>query len=329
MKTRSGFNRIIFFSLLLVVSILITSAVQAQSVNAAGDPTSLADAQLPPETSISSDGQSFQAPEFSLSIKGESGFAGTNYEGNLTSRVALSEKKLPPISSLFPESVIGADGRTRITPTTGIPSKRIVFLKVTFPSGSGTCSGFFYGPRIVATAGHCVYNKTYGGWAKSITVYPGRNGSLTPYGSTTAHRLFSNTSWTGSSDPNADYGAIQTHSALGNTVGYFGYYWQASNTFSGSYIVRGYPGDKTYGTMWTMSGAVSNVTTSRLWYSMDTAGGQSGSPFYKNHPTYGWAAAAIHTYGVPLSPYTTKNSATRITSGRFNLMKSWKNYAYP
>jgi len=302
MKKVSGV-RIFVLGVMLVTLMLATGMVPNQSVSASAQTD-----KLPPDTIVSSDGIVVQAPEFSKTSKMEAPFAGTEFMGDPTLQVAPDEIQLPAITTQYAETVIGADGRTRITATTSFPSRAIAFLVVTFPKASGTCSGWYYGARIVATAGHCVYNATYGGWATSIKVYPGRNGTSTPYGYTTAHRMFSVTGWTGSANPDYDYGAIQTNSAKGNTVGWFGYFWQSSNYFPGTFNVRGYPGDKTYGTMWTMSGLNKATTTRRLWYSIDTAGGQSGSPYYNVKNSICCYGAGIHTYGTPLSPYTSYNS---------------------
>jgi glutamyl endopeptidase len=232
------------------------------------------------------------------------------------------------------ESVIAPDGRTRVTATTTFPNRAIAYLVVHFSGGStGSCTGWFIGPRTVVTAGHCVYDTATNKWATSITVYPGRNGTTAPYGSTTSHKLFSVTGWTSSHSSNYDYGAIQTNAALGNTVGWFGYRWQSSNSFPGSHTVRGYPGDKPSGQLWTMNGGVTHVNTYRLWYNIDTYGGQSGSPFYsfwtgsgcKTNCYYG---VGIHTYGTSVSPYF-GNSATRIREAVFNNYVNWKKAAYP
>jgi glutamyl endopeptidase len=107
---------------------------------------------------------------------------------------------------------------------TEIPA-RAILSRVRFPSASGSCTGWFYGPDFVATAGHCVYNSDYGGWATSITIYPGRNGTAAPYGSTTAAGLYSVSRWTDGEDSNHDYGAIWTNAALGNTTGWLRPSW--------------------------------------------------------------------------------------------------------
>lgn len=231
------------------------------------------------------------------------------------------------------ESVIGPDGRTRVTATTTFPWRAVAHLVVYWRNGTtGGCTGWFIGPRTVATAGHCVYNSSKGGWASSVRAYPGRNGSSTPYGYGTSHRLFSVTGWTSSGNHEYDYGAIQLKTTLGNTVGWFGFRWQSSNTFSGAYRLTGYPGDKTYGTMWTMqeNPGIRAVTTRKLWYSIDTYGGQSGSPVYHNYSsTCSTCSVAIHAYGVGMSPYTQYNSGTRITQQVFNNLVAWRNYAYP
>jgi len=82
------------------------------------------------------------------------------------------------------ESVCGRDDRVRISPATAIPWRWICQLIITMPNGAGfRGTGWFIGPKCVMTAGHCVYSKTNGGWARRIEVIPGMDGAARPFGS--------------------------------------------------------------------------------------------------------------------------------------------------
>jgi len=313
-------------SLITTVIVIALAGVGPVSVVVAQDNQPSTDT-MAPTTSVSSDGKVFESPNAAFGLESlEPSAAGTDFKGDL----GLSEKdmKVEALAGPFPSSVIGSDGRTRVTGTTTYPYRAIAYLVVTFSNGStGTCTGWFIGPRAVVTAGHCVHD---GNWARTIRVYPGRNGSSTPYGSATSYRLFSVLGWTRDRSTNYDYGAIQLSSPLGNTVGWFGFRWQSSNTFSGAYTVTGYPGDKASGTLWTMTDnpGIRSVQTYRLFHAIDTYNGQSGAPLYHKYSTScNPCSVAVHTNGV--GGGSSYNSGTRITQAVYNNLVSWKNYAYP
>lgn len=319
----------------LVFVLLLLAGSIVQPAAAQGQPPAL-DSSLSPETTVSNDGLVFSAQDVLGDGLGklpdfQETFPGIGDTGDPT--LTADEEPLPGIDGVFPSSIIGPDGRTRVYGTTSFPYRAIAFLRVTWPNGSsGTCTGWFIGRRTVATAGHCVYDSGSGGWAASITAYPGRNGGSIPYGSSTAHRLFSVVGWTRDRSKDYDYGALQLHSALGDTVGWFGFRWQSGSTFSGSYTITGYPGDKTYGTMWKMTDnpGIRRVWTYRLFYQIDTYAGQSGSAVYHYYSSScSTCSVAIHTYGVGGDPYGQYNSGTRITQSVFNNLVSWKYYQYP
>lgn len=230
-------------------------------------------------------------------------------------------KNLPPLRPGSPESVIGPDGRTQVTNTADYPNRAIAHLEVTFPSASGTCTGWFIDVNRLATAAHCVYDGSAGGWATSIVVYPGRSGATEPYGHVSATNFYTVIGWVDTANPKWDYAVIKIGSNVGSTVGWFGYGWNGDNSFlqDRKVTVRGYPGDKPYGTMWTMKGPIQTVQTTRFFYSIDTFGGQSGSPVYgKWTNSCNPCSFGIHTYGVGGS--WTKNSATRITKKVFKFL---------
>lgn len=220
-----------------------------------------------------------------------------------------------------PESVCGNDDRVEITNTTAIPWRWNCKLIIRFPNGAtGGCTGWFIGPKAVMTAGHCVYSSGNGGWARQIEVIPGMRGSTRPYGSMIGTSFRSVTGWTQNSDPNYDYGCIILPSpSLGNLVGYFGFAALTDASLQNLLVNNaGYPGDKPFGTQWFNAGTITNVTARKIYYMLDTYGGQSGSCTWRllNNQRH---AVGIHAYG------GCPNSATRIVTAVYNNMMTWRN----
>ena len=223
------------------------------------------------------------------------------------------------------ETVHGADNRVQITNTTIYPWRAIASLLITARDGStwiGT--GWFIGPHTLMTAGHVVHIKNSGvagrdGWVRSIQVMPGRNGASLPYGTVTSSNFRSVNGWINNGDENFDYGAIIIPTQLGNTVGSFGFgvYADADLT-SAIGNISGYPGDKPGGTQWYDSRKIASVNATKVFYDIDTAGGQSGSAVYRiiGNNRY---AVAVHAYGG-----ATTNSGTRINNNVYNNMVAWK-----
>jgi V8-like Glu-specific endopeptidase len=222
------------------------------------------------------------------------------------------------------ETLHGPDDRVRITKTAMFPWRVHASLLITAADGSAWIgTAWFIGPHTLATAAHCVYIKnnsvqSRNGWVKSILVMPGRDGAKLPFGSVTADRFFTVKGWADTGDQNYDYGAIVIPTDLGQQVGWFGIgvYPDAELTASVG-NVSGYPGDKPEGTQWYDTHQIASVTPSKVYYDIDTVGGQSGSAVYRIIDGK-QVGVAIHAYGG-----ATHNSGTRISTPVHANLTAW------
>jgi len=224
------------------------------------------------------------------------------------------------------EVILGTDDRIKVTNNQAYPWHCICSLLITAKNGSqylGT--GWLVAPRVVLTAGHCVYMADEGGWASQIEVMPGRNGADRPYGSAICRDLRSVRGWTQDNNSDCDYGAIllPADKRYGDQLGWFGYAVR-DDDYLGQITLNlsGYPGDggKTGedGTQWFMSRNVKDVMDRQISYEIDTYGGQSGSPVWEMTSDGSRYGVGIHTYGTTVS-----NGATRIVSEVFQNIVNW------
>jgi Ca2+-binding RTX toxin-like protein len=126
------------------------------------------------------------------------------------------------------------------------PYSSVVYIEATFSSGrTYTGSGVVVGQNDVLTASHVIYSATDGGLATEINVYPGRDGSSTPYGSFSAD--FVNYYPVGNdgdgllsqSESQYDLALLGFDEQIGNSTGWFAI---NPNATSGYYYITGYPG---------------------------------------------------------------------------------------
>ena len=81
----------------------------------------------------------------------------------------------------------------------------------------------------------------------------------------------------------------------------------------------GYPGDKPSGTQWWNANNVLAVTDRRLFYRLDTFGGQSGSPVWRFRDGQRHIVA-VHNTGGPVF-----NGSVRLVKPVFDNLVGWKN----
>jgi len=220
------------------------------------------------------------------------------------------------------EVVIGTDERVRIEATDQYPWRCICSLRIKAADGRhfiGT--GWLVSPRVLVTAGHCVYMHGAGGWAEEIEVIPGRNGGDEPHGSAICTQMSTVNGWVNDQDTNSDYAVIMLpeDKRFGDQLGWIGFSNRTDDELDNTVVnLAGYPGDKPSGTMWFDNRALADVTDQKLYYEIDTAGGQSGAPVWQY-----MADGTRHGCGIHTSGHLSGNSATRINDAVFNNIINW------
>ena len=208
-------------------------------------------------------------------------------------------------------SVIGADDRKRVGRTTAYPARAAAFIyidtssrldpTVAQPEGA-LCSGALVaGSNLVITAAHCVFNVGAGVWHDDWTVYPGakKNGKF-PYGSCGWRRIFIHKKWPKTGNPKYDVAAIVLDCNVGEQTGWFGAKLSTGSGFiAGQHIIHQYPGDKPLATQWRDRGMWAGVDKpgQRAFYTIDTAGGSSGSAVIQRQSDGTYNSNATHAYG--------------------------------
>lgn len=261
--------------------------------------------------------------------------------GNASQELSRSQEFLVakgrsgPIASPF-ETVLGDDDRMRILDTDLAPWRMICALRMQGPGGAGAIgTGWFIGPRTLLTAGHCVFStQFFGGWASSIEVIPGLNGKgqsprNRPFDSITSTKFSSVDRWTEHEDADFDIGCIHLDEPLGDKVGWFTLAAFPTEELESFLVnVSGYPADRGRGfEQYHHRNRIVRVTDRRLFYEVDTYGGQSGAPVWVHETETGPPiAVGIHAYGVGGTPATlgiTANSAPRIIPEVLEKAREW------
>lgn len=304
----------------LVAVGLLSSSVVATFVAATGTSSAAPKGDAggkdtrPATTLVADDGSSRAVKASKVSAPEAAPAEGT---GNLADSegVSFSESSSSSAQPVGAESILGADNRYRITDTRAYPARATVRIT----SSIGQCTGWMIDDDTVATAGHCLHNGS--SWATGVSVAPGQNGSVKPYGSCGSRGLHSVLGWTRDRNWEYDYGVIKLNCTVGNTVGWYGLRWTTASLNGVASITRGYPGDKP-AEQWASNGTVRRSDVRKLFYTNDTVGGQSGSPVYDYVNGNGPYGIAVHAYGTNDGGAT--NSGTRITQAVFNNFQNWK-----
>ena len=220
----------------------------------------------------------------------------------------------------FPQSVVGKDDRVPIVDTTQLPWRSVCQLVVDGLHDQQVLgTGWMAGPRTVLTAGHNLFSHKFRRQATRVTVVPGRQGDVAPFGFFPSRRLDVHPRWRSAGDKSCDLGVVWLNAAVGEQVGWFGFGSRLDTQLNNLIVnTTGYPADKRIGTQWFNAGRISNIGPRVLQYGLDTEAGQSGSPIFSVDAQDERLVLAVHVYGGDAI-----NRGIRITDDVFNLFESW------
>ncbi|ANZ32296.1 MULTISPECIES: trypsin-like serine peptidase [Anoxybacillaceae] len=204
------------------------------------------------------------------------------YKYNLTPETTYIGGKSP--NEYFPQVVIGADGRTKVSNTSVTPHRQIAYIELEFRDGWYTCTGTVIGKDKVLTNAHCVMDVTNQSGAINGYVYPAVNNNTYSYGVYQIVDYYITSNYVQTGDPTQDFAVLKLSTYLGKNIGdVVGYLplRQVSSIQGTSAKLYGYPGDKIeqYNevSQWGMTGSISKETNELAFYQIDTYNGQSGS----------------------------------------------------
>ncbi len=171
-------------------------------------------------------------------------------------------------------------------------------------------TGYLEGYDVMATAGHCFWSST-NGWVEECQIYTRQD---SPILGSTFYYPYSwtcSTEYTTNNNINYDWCAVKLQNDLGSSNGWFGK-GCGGDMLNTTFTISGYPAvtSSKIGHQYKHSGMMNSSTDYRVYYSIDTEGGQSGSPIYDSD----YISWGIHTHG--------GNSGSRITPDLYTILQN-------
>ncbi|MBX9786427.1 MAG: trypsin-like serine protease [Alphaproteobacteria bacterium] len=203
-------------------------------------------------------------------------------------------------------------------------------MTMVFPSGvEGRGTATLIEKNHLLTAGHCLYDKEEGGFITEATIYFGRHGNCFLKQSK-IEKFIVHPEYL-QNDENYDLAVAKISGNLGQELGYASLVVPDDATLKNKMVaVTGYPGTKgLFNTlfdfpsyhMYSMEGPIVLHRKHKVYYHIDTSGGQSGAGVWTLNSEEIVQCLAVHTTG--RGPKEEGNGAVRINDENYRIIADW------
>jgi V8-like Glu-specific endopeptidase len=226
---------------------------------------------------------------------------------------SLAADRLDAFAEAADYAVVGpTDNRVQEADTTRFPFSTVCHLGRDFGDGRlRGCSGVLIAPMLVLTAGHCLYNLLLRRAPRGIVVSPARRDRDTmPFGSIQASQAYVARGFIGPQGRRPtrirthDYGLIALPAAFRGLDRFMPLAAPTDAELAairrdGLITIAGYPGDRPIGTLWRHAENLRGWTPRRLFYTVHTCPGHSGSPiWHRSGARETPVVIGVHTSGI-------------------------------
>ncbi|HQS83536.1 MAG: hypothetical protein B7Y25_05895 [Alphaproteobacteria bacterium 16-39-46] len=247
------------------------------------------------------------------------------------------------VSSPYANPLISSflDKRSRIRTPVGYPWGIHGFLETQFSDHIARGSATFISKSCILTAAHCLYSP-HREEPKSIVFYLGMNQSfkfdfrrgvqlVTKYTKKVEGlEIYVHSSYLEEEDENYDFGIVKLGEDTGREVGWASLKSPDHNELESMQVnVTGYPASKSpfnmafhipsYN-MYTMSGLIKKISKHKIYYDIDTSGGQSGSGVWRINQDKKIECVGVHTTG---GSKLEGNGAVRMNQENISIISEW------
>ncbi len=205
-------------------------------------------------------------------------------------------------------AIVGpVDTRVQEIRTTRFPWNTLVYLCRDFGSGGCSgCTGTLIGPRRVLTAAHCLWSTVRGGPPRRIFVIPGRRDRDTmPYGAIESREYWLPRGFIHGPNKSAwDWGLIVLKRKVPAAISHFMRLRPLRDeeinrlAARGRITIPGYPSDRPIGTLWRDTERLVRADSRRMFHTVDTRPGHSGSPILSRLNGGDPVIVGVHTAGI-------------------------------